>query len=180
MKMLGVLCLALFVASAAILPGGKGVQPSPGINVHGHIQSTGPLTIEWLQSQQSVTVEWGPGVFRGIPLESILNHYGLNEGMKSADTPVSEKRSGYRHAILLTGRDGFQVAYSFAELASVNGAPTKAFLVWELDGAPLSEEMGPVRLINTTDHEGARSIYQIASMEIIELRRASSTIVNAP
>jgi DMSO/TMAO reductase YedYZ molybdopterin-dependent catalytic subunit len=49
--------------------------------------------------------------------------------------------------------------------------PTRAFIAWEVDGAPLPAEEGPLRLIVTTDKEGSRSAYALRTLEVIDLRK---------
>lgn len=48
--------------------------------------------------------------------------------------------------------------------------PTRALLVWKMDGKPLPETMGPFRLVVLTDQEPSRSVFQLVKLEIIDLR----------
>jgi hypothetical protein len=47
--------------------------------------------------------------------------------------------------------------------------PTRAFVVWSRDGAPLPADEGPLRLVVTTDHKGSRSTRQLTGLRVVEM-----------
>ena len=55
------------------------------------------------------------------------------------------------------------------ELLETLGA-TNAVLVWEMDGKPLPAPVGPFRLVVTTDKGGARSLHQLSSLRVVNLK----------
>jgi hypothetical protein len=62
---------------------------------------------------------------------------------------------------------------SCAEVFESMGA-TRAMVVWKVDGKPLPEDRGPLRLVVLTDKEPSRSIYSLRKLEILDLRGKSS------
>lgn len=147
----------------------------PKLLITGDLPTTGTLTVAALEQMSPEILSWSHNGkdwrFRAIRLESVLEKFGLDAGPKSNEVPISEKRSGYKFAIVATAVDGYQAVYSFAELASTNGAPSTVYLAWALEDGPLPAEMGHFRLVVPTDGEGARSIYQLTRLDAVDLRR---------
>ena len=60
--------------------------------------------------------------------------------------------------VILEAKDSYQAFFSLAELKPPQGSDARAFLIWDVDGKPLSGKEAPLRLILTTDGE-ARQIH---------------------
>ena len=60
--------------------------------------------------------------------------------------------------------------FSAAELAQGMG-PSQVLLVSTVDGKPLPPEQGPLRLVVPSDGEPSRSLYQIARIDLVDMRR---------
>jgi hypothetical protein len=88
----------------------------------------------------------------------------------SPDTPKSEKRSGWKKIVVASAADGFQAVFSCAEIAEQMG-PTRVMVVFSLDGKPLAAGKGPLRLVVLTDKEPSRSLYQLSSLEVVDVRK---------
>ncbi len=71
-------------------------------------------------------------------------------------------------AVLVQARDGYHAVFSAHELDAQSGA-TRAFLVWSVDGQPLSADEGPLRLVVPTDASGARSVRQLARLSTLSI-----------
>lgn len=67
---------------------------------------------------------------------------------------------------LITARDGYQVAFTLAELDPAF-AGTIAILADSADGAAISDEDGPFRIVVEGDRRGARSARMVARIEIV-------------
>jgi hypothetical protein len=65
--------------------------------------------------------------------------------------------------VLVTGRDGYAVVFSLAELTHA-GAEPRVFLAAETAAGPLPTEQGPVRLV--VPGERARSAFGLARIEV--------------
>ena len=86
------------------------------------------------------------------------------------DVPVSEKRAGYRKAVVATAADGFRAVFSVAECVEGMGA-TEVFVVWAVDGKPLASDEGPFRLVVLTDGEPSRSLRQLEKLDVVNVVR---------
>ena len=69
----------------------------------------------------------------GVRLDKVLTHLGFSPGPMGKDVPVSEKRAGYRKAVVATAADGFRAVFSVAECVEGMG-PTEVLVVWTVDG----------------------------------------------
>lgn len=175
------LLLGLF-AARVLFADGEGAAPR--IEFGGDFPRTGTLSVADLEAMEPVPVEWSHNGedyhFTAVPLERALQALGLEIGSKHPDVPKTEKRSGYKFVLVASALDGYQAVYTYAELAEVNGSPTEVFLAWELDGKPLPPEMGPFRLVNRTDGEGARSIHNLARIHAVDMRKIIPPMEVAP
>ena len=142
-----------------------------GLQLSGDLPKAGTLTMADLKTD-AVTVDWtAHGQTKkatGAPLDKLLDRAGFTPGPMGHDVPVREKRSGWKKAVVATASDGFQAVFSCAELMPEMG-PTRALVVWELDGKPLGDD-GPLRLVVTTDKETARSLHNLVRIEVVDLR----------
>lgn len=48
--------------------------------------------------------------------------------------------------------------------------PTRALVVWKIDGQPLPPGTGPFRIVVLTDQEPSRSVFAVAKLEVLDLR----------
>ena len=68
--------------------------------------------------------------------------------------------------VLIDARDGARAIFSLGELDPSLGA-TAAYLVDRCEGAPLTAENGPLRLLVPDDSRGARSLRQVDSITVV-------------
>lgn len=156
------------------LPAPRAEQTS--VTLTGDLKTTGAITLAQLEKLEPEAITWnhkGTRTFRGVPLERVIAAYGFEPGAMSADVPKREKRAGWKFIVLATAHDGFQAVYSCAEISTLIGN-TQVYLVWEQDGKPLSAEEGPLRLVCTTDKEGARSVYNLHELRVIDIRKLAA------
>jgi DMSO/TMAO reductase YedYZ molybdopterin-dependent catalytic subunit len=127
------------------------------------VKGGAPLTVADLEPLGAVTSDWTSHGEKhqvtGVPLEKVLGKIGWTTGEK--------KHPGFRKILIATGADGYKAVFSTAELVESMG-PTRALLVWKMDGKPLPKDQGDFRLVVLTDKEGARSVYQLVSLEVRE------------
>jgi len=132
--------------------------------VSGALPRTGELGLRDLEALGASAVDWVDHGERhrvtGVPLGRVLAAFGFTPGPRGKEVPVAEKRPGYRKVLVAVGRDGYQVAFSCAEISPEVGA-TKALLAWKLDGEPLRTGSGPFRFVVVTDREPARSAHAL-------------------
>jgi hypothetical protein len=103
----------------------------------------------------------------GVPVEFVMK--------PGADPKV--KNPQMRRAVLVSGRDGYSVAFSMAELLPMVGNRA-VWVALEEDGKPLSENDGPVRLIVPDDGMPARGVHGVASIDVVEVNAAATQPAN--
>jgi len=70
-----------------------------------------------------------------------------------------------RHTIIVTGRDGYEVALSLAEVDPKFGND-RALIAYARNGEPLAHARGFARLIVPTDKSAGRSVFGIARITV--------------
>jgi DMSO/TMAO reductase YedYZ molybdopterin-dependent catalytic subunit len=164
--------LASLIPLLALAAGAE--APASGqISVRGAVASPKSLTRVDLVALGAIEADWSEhGTtrhVRGVPLGKVLTTAGFSPGPMGKDVAKRDKRSGWKMAVRVTGLDGYQTVFSCAELMEDMGA-TRALVVWEVDGKPLDAEHGPFRLVVLTDKEPSRSVHQVQTIEIVDLR----------
>ncbi len=164
---------AALVALLAVLtlpPAGAAAQ-APTVVVSGDLPRTGVLAQKDLEALGATSVEWvdhgETHRVTGVPLDKVLAAFGFAPGPRGKQVSVVEKRAGWRKVLVAIGNDGYQVAFSCAELSQEIGA-TKALISWSMDNAPLREGTGPFRLVVLTDHEPARSVHGLERLVVVD------------
>lgn len=84
--------------------------------------------------------------------------------------PVDSLRgAALRRALVFVGRDGYTGLIALPELDTGLGA-TRVFAVDRENGAPLSAEHGPWRIVIVGDSRGARWVRQLMRIEVVQVR----------
>jgi len=175
-------CVGLAVLVAALASKADGPAPAPTaaalvpatalVVLAGDISKAGPISLEELKALGPVEKTWtAHGQSHkvvGVRLDRLLGARGFAPGPMGKEVPKNEKRAGWRKVVLVSAADGYQALLSCAEMAEEMG-PTIALLVWEIDGAPLLPDQGPLRLVVITDQEPSRSIYAVRKIELIDV-----------
>lgn len=103
---------------------------------------------------------------RTIAYEGVL----VGELLKRAGAPVGRDLSGKAVAsyVRATAKDGYQVVFSLAELDP--GFTANDIIVADtIDGKPLFDYQGPLRIVAPHDKRGARSIRMLQRIEVVRL-----------
>jgi len=154
------LCGAAYAQDA-----GKAVA---GLSVTGDVTSRLMLTAEDLAKmpRQAVTAKEESGAT--VQYEGVL----LREILKRAGAPVDAEMRGKALAgyVLAKARDGYQVVFSLAELEPDYGNQL-VLVADKRDGAPLTGNLGPLRIVCPNDKKGARSVRMLESLEVVQLRK---------
>jgi DMSO/TMAO reductase YedYZ molybdopterin-dependent catalytic subunit len=164
---------ALLFALTTVVAVAEGPPGVGHVSVQGAVATPKSLTRADLVGLGAVEADWSEhGTahhVRGVPLGKVLSAAGFSSGPMGKDVSKKEKRSGWKMAVRVTGSDGYQTVFSCAELMEDMGA-TRALLVWEVDGKPLDAERGPFRIVVLTDKEPSRSVHQVQTIEVVDLR----------
>jgi DMSO/TMAO reductase YedYZ molybdopterin-dependent catalytic subunit len=167
-----------FVALATLLSlsPADALDPEPTIAVAGALPRTGAIGLKDLQALGATTVEWVDHGEKhrvtGVRLDKVLAAFGFRPGPRGKEVPIAEKRAGYRKVLVAVGSDGYQVAFSCAEVSPEIGA-TQALVAWCVDGEPLRAGSGPLRLVVVTDREGARSVRALERLVVVDATQPS-------
>jgi hypothetical protein len=92
--------------------------------------------------------------------------------LKRAGAPVGTELRGNAMAtyVLASAKDGYQVVFSLAELDP--GMTSNEIIVADtVDGKPLLDYQGPIRLVAPKDSRGARSIRMVERIDVVRLRK---------
>ena len=103
---------------------------------------------------------------KDTPYEGVL----VGELLKRAGAPVGRDLSGKAVAtyVRATAKDGYQVVFSLAELDP--GFTSNDIIVADtIDGKPLFDYQGPLRIVAPHDKRGARSIRMLQRIEVVRL-----------
>jgi DMSO/TMAO reductase YedYZ molybdopterin-dependent catalytic subunit len=103
---------------------------------------------------------------REIKYEGVL----VGELLKRAGAPVGRDLSGKAVAtyVRASAKDGYQVVFSLAELDP--GFTSNDIIVADtIDGKPLFDYQGPLRIVAPHDKRGARSIRMLQRIEVVRL-----------
>jgi len=100
--------------------------------------------------------------FEGVEIAALL---------RAAEAgPVDSLRgAALRRALVFVGRDGYTGLIALPELDTGLGA-TKVYAVDRENGAPLSAEHGPWRVVIVGDSRGARWVRQLMRIEVVQVR----------
>jgi hypothetical protein len=162
------LALAILLA---LIPDGRAEQP-PTLFIAGDLPAPAGLTRAELEALGPETAEWTvhgrKRTVVGVSLDKVLVRVGFSAGPMGKDVPAPEKRSGWKKVVVATAADGFKAVFSCAEIFPDMG-PTRALVVWKIDGNPLPPEEAPFRLVVTTDKESSRSLYKLVRIEVVDL-----------
>jgi len=142
---------------------------SPALAIRGDVQKPAQWTIEELKSQfagQAQAVKFVGGMDKsektgtGVPLLSLIQ----------AAEPKVEKGTKHHELaflVIVEATDSYRVFFSMPELMPKVGH-AQAWLLWDVDGKPLSGKEAPLRLVVTTDQSPDRNIYGIAKITLVD------------
>ncbi len=100
-----------------------------------------------------------PTRYRGVPLGNVV----ALAGVSFAQSPRGPLLGV---TLRVEAAEGYRVSFSLPEIDARTGS-TEAILVFELDGEPLGDELGPFRLVVPTDKRGARWVRQISRITVV-------------
>ncbi len=139
------------------------------LSIQGDVQKPARWSMEQLKSQfagQIQKVEFTAGkdkqtkVGTGIPLLSVIQVAALK-------TDPRINHHDLKFFVILEAKDSYQAFFSLAELTPTQGGSPQAFLIWDIDGKPLSDNEAPLRLILKSGGE-ARQIRGLTTITLLD------------
>ena len=96
--------------------------------------------------------------YSGVPLTDLLAKYGAPTGDKLRGKGLSDY-------IVATGSDGYKAVLALAE-TDPSFHPGDVIVADTMDGKPIGDKDGPLRLVVTEDKRPARSVHNLVSIEL--------------
>jgi len=101
--------------------------------------------------------------FEGVLVSELLTRAGAIVGGE----PRGSALTTY---VLASANDGYQILFSLSELDS--GFSDHQIIVADtVDGKPLSESQGPLRVVAPRDKRGARSVRMLERLDVVRLKK---------
>ena len=94
----------------------------------------------------------------------------LGELLRRAGAPLGRDlmRNGVAAYVKASARDGFQVVFSLAEL-DPSFTSNDIIVADSVEGTPLADAQGPMRIIAPKDKRGSRSVRMLERIEVVRL-----------
>ncbi len=135
------------------------------LRIEGDIPKPVTFTATDLQAMPRGEIQIGPedegSHFEGVWLLEVLRRAGVPTGVLLE----GKKLTTY---LLATAADGYQILYSLAELAPEFG-DNGMLLADTLNGAPLSKEEGPFRIVPAREKSFARSERMVVRIQVVQV-----------
>jgi hypothetical protein len=142
--------------------------PAAVLSVQGDLAAPLSLTADDLAKmpREMATVPAPDGskiVYEGVTLLALLQKAGAPFGKQLRGKVLSSY-------VLAKAQDGYQVIFTLGELDPDFGNET-ILVADKRDGKPLPDKQGPFRLVCPNDHEGARSVRMLQTLEVVRLAK---------
>ena len=104
--------------------------------------------------------------YSGVPLRDLLSEAGVPRGENLRGKAMAT-------VIVVSARDGYQVAFSIGELDASVG-DLQVLVADSEDGKPLGENAGPLRLVVPADKRPARWVRMVKTIRVVASPSAAS------
>jgi DMSO/TMAO reductase YedYZ molybdopterin-dependent catalytic subunit len=159
--------IAACVCGGAPTPRAQNTTGAATLVIAGNIPMPFTLSINEMKAMPRAAVTVGDTGGQ-IKYEGVL----VGELLKRAGAPVGHDLSGPAVAtyVVASGADGYQAVFSLAELDPALTA-NDIIVADTIDGKPLSETQGPLRIVAPHDKRGVRSVRVLQKLEVVRLRK---------
>jgi DMSO/TMAO reductase YedYZ molybdopterin-dependent catalytic subunit len=136
--------------------------------VAGDVPKPATLALSELRALPRTTVGVQDEDGRTSTYEGVL----VGELLKRAGAPLGNDLRGDAVAtyVLVIANDGYRVVFSLAEL-DPDYTGSKIIVADTVDGKPLFDYQGPLRIVAPGDARGSRSIRMVERIEVVRLKR---------
>jgi len=170
------------VISLAILATARGAEPPSEVpfKVSGAVTQPSEWTVTRVKAEFASQIKPVDYSSHGqkhtaqcIPLLTLLTHSGVaTESKKDPAADPRTKNLPLRLAVVVRAGDGYAATLSLAELLPDVGNK-EAWLALDMDGKPLSERDGPVKLIVPSDGKPGRWVHGVTEIVVLDAATAS-------
>lgn len=137
------------------------------VAVGGDVPKPFTLTVDDLKSMPRTTVtvkdDAKSTTYEGVLLGAVLARAGAPLGREMSGNAVASY-------VLATATDGYQAVYALAE-ADPAFTASELLVADTIDGKPLFEYQGPMRIVAPHDKRGARSVRMLQRIDVVRLRK---------
>jgi DMSO/TMAO reductase YedYZ molybdopterin-dependent catalytic subunit len=158
----------LFAAISIMVPTLFAQSPETKLVIRGDVSKPGAWSVDDLKqkfAKELQTVQFSSGEDKkqktasGIPLLSLI---------KASEIKIekSTRHHDLSFIVILQARDSLRAVFSLAEIIQQSAQP-QVWLVWEIDGKPLSDKEAPLRLVSTNGG-ASRALYGISSLTMVD------------
>jgi DMSO/TMAO reductase YedYZ molybdopterin-dependent catalytic subunit len=111
----------------------------------------------------TVTQEGRSATYEGVALSEILRRAGAPQGQALSGAALAL-------AVLATGADGYRAVFALAD-ADPTLTVGDLLVADTMDGRPLADTAGPLRLVAPHDARPARSVRQLVRLDVVAVER---------
>jgi Oxidoreductase molybdopterin binding domain len=144
----------------------------PVVHVDGAVTRPGDWTVARLHDELSADIKPIKYTSKGqehtcncVPLISVLKAAGVPIDLKMGTDPKT-KNAQLHEVVIITGRDGYAVDFSLAELLPDIGNRA-VWLALDMDGQPIAPADGPMKVLVPDDAKPGRWVRQLASISVM-------------
>jgi hypothetical protein len=150
------------IAACLALAGPAGAQSVALTGADGSVRTLeAPAVAALPRVSVALTIHGETHVFEGPLLIDVLKITGVQTGATLRGPALAQ-------AVVVRAADGYAVVFGLAELDP--GVRTNRIILADTgDGAPLSAEDGPFRVVAEGDVRPARSVRQVTSVEVVRV-----------
>jgi hypothetical protein len=162
--------ISLIIAAAFLLAACTAFAQEPtAVSVRGDVTKPGQWSIDDLKQQFSKEVQsikFSPGKDKpqqtatGVPLLALIQ-------AASPKIEKTQKHYDLTYLVIIEAKDLYRVFFSMAELLPQCGN-AQAWLIWDVDGKPLTGKEAPFRLVVLSDRGQDRQIYGVATIRLVD------------
>jgi DMSO/TMAO reductase YedYZ molybdopterin-dependent catalytic subunit len=169
----------LFAVISIMVPALSAQKLETKLTIRGDVSKPGAWSVDDLKqkfAKEIQTVQFSSGEDKkqktatGIPLLSLI---------KASEIKIEKsiRRHDLSFIVILEARDSLRAVFSLAEIIQQSAQP-QIWLVWEMDGKPLSEKEAPLRLVSTNGG-ASRALYGISSLTMVDgVKLANRLVMN--
>lgn len=161
--------LAVFLVVAAINSVARAqTAVAAQLTVTGDVQKTLSLSLDDLRHLTRTTVKATnehqgnkEEVYEGVLLSNLLKEAGVSQGAQLRGAAMAKY-------VVAEGSDGYRVTFSIAELDS-SLQDSDVIVADTLNGMPLGEKLGPLRLVVPRDKRPGRWVRTLRSIKVVNV-----------
>lgn len=148
-------------------------DPAATLSIQGDVLKPVQWSVEQLKEQFASDIqkiEFRGRIATGIPLLAVIKAVEPKVEKETKWTLKDEMHRNMVFLVILDAKDSYRVYFTLTELMPEFGdAP--AWLIWNMDGEPLTGAAAPLFLVFSNDEMPDRHIYGIVKITLVDLNK---------